>query len=98
VLLAWAVGGIWLAVPALLLAFWQLVRPARPQSLIAAAVVVLLAVPVVWLVLRPGTGGRITATIVLGDPWPGRLAALGLLLLLVGVLRADRADRGGRNR
>lgn len=98
VLLAWAVGGIWLAVPALLLAFWQLVRPARPQSLIAAAVVVLLAVPVVWLVLRPDTGGRITATIVLGDPWPGRLAALGLLLLLVGVLRADRADRGGRNR
>ena len=96
VLLAWALGGSWLAGPAALLAAWHLIRPPRPGWLIAAAVAVLAAVPVVWLILRPDTGGRITAAIVLGDPWPGRLAALGLLFLTVGVLRADRADRAER--
>jgi arabinofuranan 3-O-arabinosyltransferase len=90
-LLAWIVGGVWLAAPAVLLAGWHLVRAPRPGLLIAASTLVLGAVPVVWLALRPDTDGRITARIVLDDPWPGRLAALGLLLLAVGVVRADRA-------
>ncbi len=97
--LAWMLGGVWLAAPAALLAGWHLVRPPSPRRLVAAAVVVLAAVPVVWLILRPDTGGRITARIVLDDPWPGRLAAFGLLLLVLGVLRADRAaptDQGCR--
>jgi len=95
VLLAWVVGGLWLAGPAALLAGWHLLRPPRPRLLIAGAVAVLAAVPVVWLVLRPDTGDRITAGIVLDDPWPGRLAALGLLLLTIGVVRADRTTREG---
>jgi arabinofuranan 3-O-arabinosyltransferase len=98
VLLAWVLGGAWLAGPALLVAAWQLLRPARPGLLIAASAGVLTAVPVAWLALRPDTDGRITARIVLDDPWPGRLAALGLLLLVVGVVRADRIGRLGRER
>jgi hypothetical protein len=92
-LLAWLLAGPWLAGPAALLAGWHLVRAPRPRLLIAGAAAVLAAVPVVWLVLRPDTGGQINARIVLDDPWPGRLAALGLLLLVVGVLRADRSER-----
>jgi hypothetical protein len=105
--LAGGLVGLWLAGPAVLLAGWHLVRAPRPRLLIAGAAAVLAAVPVVWLVLRPDTGNRITARIVLDDPWPGRLAALGLLLLAIGVLRAERdvptdgadradGDRGGQ--
>ena len=39
--------------------------PARTGVLVAGAVGVLAAVPVVWLALRPDTGGQITAGIVL---------------------------------
>jgi hypothetical protein len=80
-----------------LLAAWHLVRAPRPGVLIAGAAAVLAAVPVVWLILRPDTAGRITARIVLDDPWPGRLAALGLLLLAVGVLRSERTGRAQRS-
>jgi arabinofuranan 3-O-arabinosyltransferase len=96
VAVAWVVGGTWLAVPAAVLAAWHRRRPPPARWLVAAAAVALLAVPVVWWVLRPDLAGRVLPRIVLDNPWPGRLAAVGLLLLVVGVLRADRADPAGR--
>ena len=34
----------------------------------------------------------LTFRIVADNPWPHRIAGIGLLLLAVGVLRAERAD------
>ena len=93
VLLAWALGGIGLGVAAALLGGWHLVRPPRPRTLIVAAAALLAAVPVVWLALRPDIGGGLSAHVVADDLWPHRLAALALLLLAVGVTRAERGRR-----
>jgi hypothetical protein len=40
--------------------------------------------------LRPDIGGGLSAHVVADDLWPHRLAALALLLLAVGVTRAER--------
>ena len=43
---------------------------------------------------RREIAGRLDETfrIVADNPWPHRIAALGLLLIAVGVLRAERTD------
>jgi hypothetical protein len=92
-LLAWVFGGLGLGVAALLLAGWHLVRAPRPRTLMVAAAALLAAVPVVWLALRPDLGGGLSAHVVADDLWPHRLAALALLLLAVGVTRAERGRR-----
>jgi arabinofuranan 3-O-arabinosyltransferase len=91
--LAWVLGGAWLGVAAVLLAGWHLVRAPRPRTLILAAAALLAAVPVVWLALRPDISGGLSAHVVADDLWPHRLAALALLLLAVGVTRAERGRR-----
>jgi hypothetical protein len=90
---AWVLGGVGLGVAAAVLGVWHLVRAPRPRTLIAAAAALLAAVPVVWLALRPDTGAGLSAHVVAGDLWPHRLAALALLLLAVGVTRAERGRR-----
>ena len=92
-MLAWVLGGVGLGVAAVLVAGWHLVRAPRPRTLIAAAAGLLAAVPVVWLALRPDTSGGLSAHVVADDLWPHRLAALALLLLAVGVTRAERGRR-----
>jgi isocitrate/isopropylmalate dehydrogenase len=57
----------------------------------AAGAVLLAAVPVAWLALRPDLP-VLTARVVADNPWPHRIAAVGLLVLAVGVLRAERTD------
>jgi hypothetical protein len=84
---------VYLAVVAAVLAGWHLVRRPTPRTVLLLAVLVLAAVPVTWLALRPDLGGLVTAGIVAGNLWPHRLAAAGLLLLAVGVTRAERAGR-----
>jgi len=90
---AWVLGGVGLGVAAGLVGVWHLVRPPRPRALIATAAALLAAVPVVWLVLRPDTSAGLSAHVVADDLWPHRLAALALLLLAVGVTRAERGRR-----
>ena len=91
--LAWVLGGVALGAAAVLVAVWHLVRAPRPRTLIAAAAALLAAVPVVWLALRPDTSAGLSAHVVADDLWPHRLAALALLLLAVGVTRAERRRR-----
>ena len=91
--LAWVLGGLGLGLAAVLLAGWHLLRPPRPRTLIVAAAGLLVAVPVVWLALRPDIGGGLSAHVIADDLWPHRLAALALLLLAVGVTRAERGRR-----
>ena len=91
--LAWVLGGAGLGLAAVLLAGWHLLRPPRPRTLIVAAAGLLAAVPVVWLALRPDIGGGLSAHVVADDLWPHRLAGLALLLLAVGVTRAERGRR-----
>jgi hypothetical protein len=62
-----------------------------PRAVIAAGAALLAAVPVAWLALRPDLPVQ-SFRIVADNPWPHRLAAVGLLLLAVGALRAERTD------
>lgn len=91
--LAWVLGGAALGLAAVLLAGWHLVRAPRPRTLIVAAAGLLASVPVVWWALRPDIGGGLSAHVVADDLWPHRLAGLALLLLAVGVTRAERGRR-----
>jgi hypothetical protein len=92
-MLAWVLGGVAFGVVVVLLAGWHLVRAPRPRTLIVAAAALLAAVPVVWLALRPDISGGLSANVVADDLWPHRLTALALLLLAVGVTRAERRRR-----
>jgi hypothetical protein len=87
-LLAWLLGGWPYAGAAVAVAAWHAVRPPAPRTVIAAAAAALVAVPVTWLAFRPDLA-HLSARIVADDRWPHRLAALGLLLLAVGVARAE---------
>jgi arabinofuranan 3-O-arabinosyltransferase len=89
----WVFGGLSLALAALGLGGWHLLRPPAPRVVVLAGVAVLVSVPIVWLALRPSLDGLITAHIVLDDQWPNRLAAIALLLILVGAFRSERGRR-----
>lgn len=89
--LGWLFGGLPLGVAAAVLAAWHLLRPPPPRLVLLLGVAGLAAVPVVWLALRPDLNRPLTAHIVQDDLWPHRLAAIGLLLVLVGAARAERA-------
>jgi hypothetical protein len=90
VAVAFVLGGVLLAVAAAVLAGWHLVRPPAPGVVIIGAAVALAVVPVVWLAFRPDLGGALSAGLVTDNLWPHRFAAVGLLLLAVGVLRSER--------
>jgi arabinofuranan 3-O-arabinosyltransferase len=89
--LAWLLGGLLLAGAAAAVAGWHATRRPGPRTVIAAGAALLAAVPVAWLALRPHLS-VLTFRIVADNPWPHRIAALGLLLIAVGVLRAERTD------
>jgi arabinofuranan 3-O-arabinosyltransferase len=89
--LGWLFGGLPLGVAAAVLAAWHLLRPPPPRLVPLLGVAVLVAVPIVWLALRPDLNRPLTAHIVQDDLWPHRLAAIGLLLVFVGAARAERA-------
>jgi arabinofuranan 3-O-arabinosyltransferase len=90
---AWLLGGVLLGLAAVALGVLHLVRAPRPRTLIVAAAGLLAVVPLVWLALRPDIGGGLSAHVVADDLWPHRLTALALLLLAVGVTRAERGRR-----
>jgi arabinofuranan 3-O-arabinosyltransferase len=90
ILAGWLFGGLVLAAVAAAVAVAHLARPA-PKWVIAAAVAAFAAVPVAWLAFRPPLGNNLTAHVVQDNLWPHRLAAAGLLLLVVGVVRAERS-------
>jgi len=91
VALGWLAGGLLLAGVAVAVAGWHLLLRPAPRTVLLGGLAVLVAVPVAWLVFQPSLGGLVTASIVRDNPWPHRLAAVGLLLLVVGVVRAERA-------
>jgi len=91
VALGWLAGGLLLATVALGVAGWHLVRSPAPGTVLLGGLAALLAVPVAWLAFRPDLGGLLSARLVQDNQWPHRLAAVGLLLLAIGVARAERA-------
>ena len=80
-------GGPVPAAVAVALTAWHLVRPPRARTVTATAAAVLAVVPVVWVLGNADRLGLASPQVVLGNPWPGTLASVGLLLLVVGVLR-----------
>jgi hypothetical protein len=91
---AYLLAGVSVGVVAAGLAGWHLWRPPRPAVLLVAAITALAVVPVVWIAGNGDRLGAASAQLVTGNPWPGRLAAVGLLLLVVGVARDVAADAG----
>jgi hypothetical protein len=90
---AGVLGGTLLAVAAAVLAGWHLVRPPAPRTLLGGAAALLAAVPVAWLAFEPNRGQGLSAQVIAGNLWPHRLAAVALLLLAVGLARAERRNR-----
>lgn len=72
---------------AVALAGWHLVRPPSPRTLIALAAAVLAVVPAAWLAGNVDRLGLASPLVVLANRTPGTLAAVALLLLVVGVHR-----------
>ncbi len=93
--LAWLLGGVLFAAAAAVVATALVLLRPPSRVVIAAGAAVLAAVPVTWLALRPDLPAQ-SFRIVADNPWPHRLAALGLLLLAAGVLRAERTERTER--
>jgi len=97
VLAAYVLAGVPVGVAAAVLAVWHVWRPPRPAVLLAGAVAVLALVPVVWIAGNADRLGAASAQVVSGNPWPGPMTAVALLLLVVGVARDHRqgdADPG----
>ena len=62
------------------------------------AVVLLVGVPVAWVAGNWSRWGVVSSELVLANPWPHRVAGVGLLVLLVAVVRSESAsvdDAGG---
>lgn len=91
---AYVLAGVPVGVAAVVLAGWHLWRPPRPTVLLAASVAVLAVVPVVWIAGNADRLGAASPQVVGGNPWPGPMAAVALLLLVVGVAR-DRQGAAG---
>jgi arabinofuranan 3-O-arabinosyltransferase len=88
--LAWAFGGPVLLGVAAATLVWHLLRRPAPRTVLWTAVAAFALVPLAWLAFRPGQVDPLTARIVQDNLWPHRLAAAGLLLLVVGAVRAER--------
>ena len=74
----------------------DLVRRLDARSLLVWGLVRWTAVPVAWLVGNAGRWQQVTPDLVMKNPWPHVLAAAGLLLLVVGVIRQETGRRSGR--
>jgi hypothetical protein len=76
---SWLAAGAAIAVAG----WYALGRPSGRQIALGAALV-FATVPVLWIALRPHTSA-ITPSLILGNPWPGRAALIGLVLLVVAA-------------
>ena len=56
------------------------------RRLITASAVLLALTPVVWILGNHGRLGEVTFALVTANRWPGRLAAVALVVLAVGVV------------
>jgi hypothetical protein len=56
------------------------------RTVLAGALGALVAVPFVWLLNNRTRLGQPTFDLVVRAPWPGRLAAVAITLLVVGVV------------
>jgi hypothetical protein len=61
-------------------------RGVRPRTVLACALGVLVTVPFVWVLSNRTRLGQPTFDLVVRAPWPGRLAAVAITLLVVGVV------------
>jgi MFS family permease len=94
VAVAAAVLGGWIpGIVAVALAGWHLVRPPRPRIVLGLAAAVLALVPAAWLLGNADRLGLASPLVVLANRTPGTLAAVGLLLLVVGVYRDTARPR-----
>jgi hypothetical protein len=86
-----AVFGGWVGgVSAVAVAGWCVLGRPSGRRIALTGAVVFATVPILWIALRPDTSA-ITPTLVTDNPWPGRAAMAGLLLLVV----AATIDAGG---
>jgi hypothetical protein len=63
-----------------------LARLASPRRVILASVVLLAVTPIVWILGNHGRFGEVTFAVVTANRWPGRVAAVALVVLAVGVV------------
>lgn len=85
VVTVWLVAGYWAAGAALILGIWDVGSSIRPRLVLAAALALVVAVPVVWLLTNDNRLGLVSFDLVARAPWPGRIAAVALTLLSAGV-------------
>ena len=90
VALGWFLGGPLVGAVALVIAAWHAWRPPHPRSLILAALALVVATPVAFVLGNTSRWGEVTPQLVAANPWPGRTAACAVLLLCLGVWRDDR--------
>ena len=89
-------GGVLVGAVALVLAAVHLRRPPPPRALLLASAGLLALVPVTYLLGNLGRLDTVSFALVDANRWPHRLAAVALLLLVVGTARSCRAPDGGR--
>ncbi|HEX6920267.1 MAG TPA: alpha-(1-_3)-arabinofuranosyltransferase family protein, partial [Actinomycetes bacterium] len=96
VVLCAVLGGVWIGAAGAVLAVLHIVgRAPRPRTLMLAAAGLLAAVPVLFIVASGSDWGVVSANLVVRHPWPHRVAALALLLLVVGVVQDERLRSRG---
>ena len=86
--------GVWGLGAVAVLAAWHAVDRPKVRDVSMLAVVLLVGVPVVWVAGNWSRWGVVSSDLVLANPWPHRLAGVGLLVLLVAVVRSERASVG----
>lgn len=88
-------GGTVPAVAAVVLGAWHLVRAPRPAVVVGLSIALLAVVPALWLIGNVDRLGSASPLVVLGNRAPATVAAVALLLLVVGVHRDTRRPAGG---
>ncbi len=92
VALLWLLGGRVGLLLGLVIAVLELPRPLAPRRLIATALLLLLALPVVVLARGLPTRATLSPDFAAGSLLPHLLAGTALALLVLGVLRDVRAS------
>jgi len=57
-----------------------------PRRVIAASAVLLVLTPIAWIAGNHARLGEVTFALVTANRWPGRIAAVALVVLAVGVV------------
>ena len=88
--LGWFLGGLLVGAVVLAVACWHAWRPPPPRLLLLAALALVVATPVLFVLGNISRWGEVTPELVAANPWPGRTAACAVLLLCLGVWRDER--------